>query len=136
MSHHVSASYLITIATFTKTISMNSAKIHSRIHQVIILIIMNIQICNVNTYIYRLQKAKNLDIVTGTRYHGAGGVYGWDLRRKLTRYTYRLQYKYCLLLTDVNNYQSWSQLYRCHSPSSRYFGFNRQFPVSIFHINT
>ncbi|RKP07257.1 nucleotide-diphospho-sugar transferase [Thamnocephalis sphaerospora] len=32
----------------------------------------------------KLQKAKNLDIVTGTRYHGAGGVHGWDLRRKLT----------------------------------------------------
>ncbi|TFK18797.1 dolichol-phosphate mannosyltransferase [Coprinopsis marcescibilis] len=41
----------------------------------------------------RLQKAHNLDIVTGTRYRAAstphqrdsapGGVYGWDLKRKL-----------------------------------------------------
>jgi dolichol-phosphate mannosyltransferase len=41
----------------------------------------------------RLQKAHNLDIVTGTRYRSTskpytpeakpGGVYGWDLRRKL-----------------------------------------------------
>lgn len=41
----------------------------------------------------RQQQAHNLDIVTGTRYRGcaepalegaqAGGVYGWDLRRKL-----------------------------------------------------
>ncbi|KAI9218408.1 nucleotide-diphospho-sugar transferase, partial [Blastocladiella britannica] len=32
----------------------------------------------------RLQKAKNLDVVTGTRYDAGGGVHGWDLRRKLT----------------------------------------------------
>jgi dolichol-phosphate mannosyltransferase len=41
----------------------------------------------------RLQQAHNLDIVTGTRYRSIsspyspdvepGGVYGWDLRRKL-----------------------------------------------------
>jgi dolichol-phosphate mannosyltransferase len=41
----------------------------------------------------RLQKAHNLDIVTGTRYRAMstpyladatpGGVHGWDLRRKL-----------------------------------------------------
>lgn len=30
------------------------------------------------------QKAGNYDIVTGTRYAGDGGVYGWDLKRKLT----------------------------------------------------
>lgn len=30
------------------------------------------------------QKEGNYDIVTGTRYAGNGGVYGWDLRRKLT----------------------------------------------------
>ena len=30
-----------------------------------------------------LQKAGNYDIVTGTRYAGDGGVYGWDLKRKL-----------------------------------------------------
>jgi dolichol-phosphate mannosyltransferase len=29
------------------------------------------------------QKEKNYDIVTGTRYAGDGGVYGWDLKRKL-----------------------------------------------------
>ncbi|ORY92444.1 nucleotide-diphospho-sugar transferase [Leucosporidium creatinivorum] len=31
----------------------------------------------------RLQQAKDLDIVTGTRYISGGGVYGWDLKRKL-----------------------------------------------------
>ncbi|KAL6051974.1 dolichol-P-mannose synthesis [Balamuthia mandrillaris] len=30
------------------------------------------------------QKEKGYDIVTGTRYVRGGGVYGWDLRRKLT----------------------------------------------------
>jgi dolichol-phosphate mannosyltransferase len=30
----------------------------------------------------QLQKTKNYDIVTGTRYAGNGGVYGWDLKRK------------------------------------------------------
>ncbi|KAL8828035.1 MAG: hypothetical protein Q9191_002828 [Dirinaria sp. TL-2023a] len=29
------------------------------------------------------QKEKDYDIVTGTRYAGNGGVYGWDLKRKL-----------------------------------------------------
>ncbi|EWC43811.1 dolichol-phosphate mannosyltransferase [Drechslerella stenobrocha 248] len=29
------------------------------------------------------QKKKNYDIVTGTRYAGDGGVYGWDFKRKL-----------------------------------------------------
>ncbi|GMM36719.1 dolichyl-phosphate beta-D-mannosyltransferase [Saccharomycopsis crataegensis] len=29
------------------------------------------------------QKEGNFDIVTGTRYAGNGGVYGWDLKRKL-----------------------------------------------------
>ncbi|XP_068725119.1 dolichol-phosphate mannosyltransferase subunit 1-like [Montipora capricornis] len=31
----------------------------------------------------RKQKAGNFDVVSGTRYIGNGGVFGWDLRRKL-----------------------------------------------------
>ncbi|GBB87965.1 hypothetical protein RclHR1_14470006 [Rhizophagus clarus] len=31
----------------------------------------------------RLQRSQNFDIVTGTRYAGNGGVYGWDLKRKI-----------------------------------------------------
>ncbi|XP_058818900.1 dolichol-phosphate mannosyltransferase subunit 1 [Topomyia yanbarensis] len=30
-----------------------------------------------------LQQVTNFDIVTGTRYKGTGGVYGWDFKRKL-----------------------------------------------------
>ncbi|XP_066243594.1 dolichol-phosphate mannosyltransferase subunit 1 isoform X2 [Saccopteryx leptura] len=33
----------------------------------------------------RKQKEGNFDIVSGTRYKGNGGVYGWDLKRKLIR---------------------------------------------------
>ncbi|KAJ3021288.1 dolichol-P-mannose synthesis [Thoreauomyces humboldtii] len=32
----------------------------------------------------RLQQKHDYDVVTGTRYSQGGGVYGWDLRRKLT----------------------------------------------------
>lgn len=31
----------------------------------------------------RIQATNDYDIVTGTRYAGDGGVYGWDLKRKL-----------------------------------------------------
>ena len=31
----------------------------------------------------RKQATKNYDIVTGTRYAQGGGVYGWDLKRKI-----------------------------------------------------
>ena len=34
---------------------------------------------------YRLQQSKDYDIVSGTRYIGDGGVYGWDFKRKLVR---------------------------------------------------
>jgi len=29
------------------------------------------------------QKSGNFDVVSGTRYIGTGGVFGWDFRRKL-----------------------------------------------------
>ena len=31
----------------------------------------------------RIQATNDYDIVTGTRYASDGGVYGWDLKRKL-----------------------------------------------------
>uniref|UniRef100_A0A8D9ECT6 Dolichol-phosphate mannosyltransferase subunit 1 n=1 Tax=Cacopsylla melanoneura TaxID=428564 RepID=A0A8D9ECT6_9HEMI len=31
----------------------------------------------------KLQESKKLDVVSGTRYVGTGGVYGWDFKRKL-----------------------------------------------------
>ncbi|NWH39282.1 DPM1 mannosyltransferase, partial [Chloropsis hardwickii] len=34
-------------------------------------------------FTFQKQKEGNFDIVSGTRYKGNGGVYGWDLKRKL-----------------------------------------------------
>ena len=34
-------------------------------------------------FLCRKQKEKDLDIVTGARYISGGGVYGWDLKRKI-----------------------------------------------------
>lgn len=36
-------------------------------------------------FFVRKQKEGDYDLVSGTRYQGNGGVYGWDLRRKLIR---------------------------------------------------
>jgi dolichol-phosphate mannosyltransferase len=38
--------------------------------------------------VFSKQAEKNYDIVSGTRYSGNGGVFGWDLKRKLIRYTH------------------------------------------------
>ena len=35
--------------------------------------------------LYRKQKERSYDIISGTRYALGGGVYGWDLMRKLIR---------------------------------------------------
>uniref|UniRef100_A0AAQ4P6N6 Dolichol-phosphate mannosyltransferase subunit 1 n=1 Tax=Gasterosteus aculeatus aculeatus TaxID=481459 RepID=A0AAQ4P6N6_GASAC len=42
------------------------------------------------------QKEGDYDLVSGTRYHGNGGVYGWDLRRKLIR-LYKKEVLVCLV---------------------------------------
>uniref|UniRef100_A0A8C8ZHJ7 Dolichol-phosphate mannosyltransferase subunit 1 n=1 Tax=Prolemur simus TaxID=1328070 RepID=A0A8C8ZHJ7_PROSS len=42
----------------------------------------------------RKQKEGNFDIVSGTRYKGNGGVYGWDLKRKIIRYIHVLYFLY------------------------------------------
>lgn len=53
----------------------------------------------------RKQKEGDYDLVSGTRYQGNGGVYGWDLRRKLIRSTsaHCLQYPLtCLAVTLIS----------------------------------
>ncbi len=35
--------------------------------------------------VFRKQKENDFDVVSGTRYIGDGGVYGWDFKRKLIR---------------------------------------------------
>ena len=36
-------------------------------------------------FVQRKQKEGDYDVVSGTRYIGDGGVFGWDLKRKLIR---------------------------------------------------
>uniref|UniRef100_A0A3B5Q7P0 Dolichol-phosphate mannosyltransferase subunit 1 n=2 Tax=Xiphophorus TaxID=8082 RepID=A0A3B5Q7P0_XIPMA len=50
------------------------------------IIIMDADLINSHYYylfLFRKQKEGDYDLVSGTRYQGSGGVYGWDLRRKL-----------------------------------------------------
>jgi hypothetical protein len=67
------------------------AEIHPSVHPVGFTVS---SLCHLSLiHAFRLQKAHNLDIVTGTRYRATstpytsdatpGGVYGWDLKRKL-----------------------------------------------------
>ncbi|XP_023573459.1 dolichol-phosphate mannosyltransferase subunit 1-like [Octodon degus] len=41
----------------------------------------------------RKQREGNFDIVSGTRYKGNGGMYGWDLKRKMISRSFRLHKK-------------------------------------------
>ena len=60
-----------------------------------------------------LMDKTKVEIVTGTRYAQGGGVYGWDMKRKLTRYVGdgcngKLQnYKYPRLIYQVLTYFHW-----------------------------
>ncbi|NXT30367.1 DPM1 mannosyltransferase, partial [Syrrhaptes paradoxus] len=48
------------------------------------IVIMDADLSHHVSLLYFLkQKEGNFDIVSGTRYKGNGGVYGWDLKRKL-----------------------------------------------------
>lgn len=89
-SHHVGRSPLTSPDGADKT----TAQIHPRAHKVSFFLQLRIQADT-----SRQQKLHDLDIVTGTRYSsapfpppprgspsigsGPGGVYGWDLKRKL-----------------------------------------------------
>jgi len=59
------------------------------------------------------QKEGNYDVVTGTRYSGSGGVYGWDLKRKFMSRTanYITQ---LLLRPGVTDLTGSFRLYRKH----------------------
>ena len=62
-----------------------TAQIHSRLNQVskCILLYWMYILSNLGFVVHRVQREGNYDIVSGTRYSQGGGVYGWDLRRKL-----------------------------------------------------
>lgn len=86
-SHHVSQLHFLEAGLFIFLV----AKIHSPVYQVSLLCIKYM----LHSDSTRLQQTYNLDIVTGTRYRSEstprlqdagvapGGVYGWDLKRKL-----------------------------------------------------
>ncbi|EAW75609.1 dolichyl-phosphate mannosyltransferase polypeptide 1, catalytic subunit, isoform CRA_c [Homo sapiens] len=54
----------------------------------------------------RKQKEGNFDIVSGTRYKGNGGVYGWDLKRKIIR-------------SDCFIWQPWGQFFNSDLAETR-----------------
>lgn len=62
----------------------------------------------------KLQQEKNLDVVTGTRYVGSGGVYGWDTKRKLI--SRGANFLTQILLRPGNAYESLSRTFilSCH----------------------
>ncbi|XP_043246296.1 dolichol-phosphate mannosyltransferase subunit 1-like [Amphibalanus amphitrite] len=70
-----------------KKLGLGTAYIHGLKHaRGQFIIIMDADLSHHPKFIPRmiaLQQKDNLDIVTGTRYSGDGGVSGWDLRRKL-----------------------------------------------------
>jgi len=61
----------------------------------------------------RLQQESDLDVVTGTRYIQGGGVYGWDLRRKLVSRGANLLAKLALW-PNVSDVTGSFRLYKIH----------------------
>lgn len=70
-----------------KKLGLGTAYIHGIKHATgNFIIIMDADLSHHPKYIpefIKKQKEGNLDIVSGTRYSGNGGVYGWDLKRKV-----------------------------------------------------
>uniref|UniRef100_A0A665VVZ3 Dolichol-phosphate mannosyltransferase subunit 1 n=1 Tax=Echeneis naucrates TaxID=173247 RepID=A0A665VVZ3_ECHNA len=69
-----------------KKLGLGTAYIHGMRHATgNFIIIMDADLSHHVSVVYFVvkQKEANYDLVSGTRYRGNGGVYGWDLRRKL-----------------------------------------------------
>ncbi|KAF5298758.1 hypothetical protein FQR65_LT09627 [Abscondita terminalis] len=70
-----------------KKLGLGTAYIHGIKHATgNFIIIMDADLSHHPKYIpefIKLQSTHNYDVVTGTRYAGHGGVYGWDFKRKL-----------------------------------------------------
>ncbi|KAF1446874.1 DPM1 mannosyltransferase, partial [Pygoscelis papua] len=64
--------------------SLGTAYIHGMKHATgNFIVIMDADLSHHVSLYFIKQKEGNFDIVSGTRYKGNGGVYGWDLKRKL-----------------------------------------------------
>ncbi|KAL2120385.1 hypothetical protein VTJ04DRAFT_4412 [Mycothermus thermophilus] len=78
----------VQLQTRTGKLGLGTAYVHGlRFAKGNFIIIMDADFSHHPKFIPRmieLQRKHDYDIVTGTRYAGDGGVYGWDLRRKLT----------------------------------------------------
>uniref|UniRef100_A0A8C4VSQ8 Dolichol-phosphate mannosyltransferase subunit 1 n=1 Tax=Gopherus evgoodei TaxID=1825980 RepID=A0A8C4VSQ8_9SAUR len=72
-----------------KKLGLGTAYIHGMQHATgNFIIIMDADLSHHPKFIpefIKKQKEGNFDIVSGTRYKGNGGVYGWDLKRKIIR---------------------------------------------------
>ncbi|XP_071396075.1 dolichol-phosphate mannosyltransferase subunit 1 isoform X3 [Centroberyx affinis] len=72
-----------------KKLGLGTAYIHGMKHATgNFIIIMDADLSHHPKFIpefIELQKEGDYDLVSGTRYRGNGGVYGWDLRRKIIR---------------------------------------------------
>uniref|UniRef100_A0A8P4GKU2 Dolichol-phosphate mannosyltransferase subunit 1 n=1 Tax=Dicentrarchus labrax TaxID=13489 RepID=A0A8P4GKU2_DICLA len=68
-----------------KKLGLGTAYIHGMKHATgNYIFIMDADLSHHTIFLFvRKQKEGNYDLVSGTRYQGNGGVYGWDLRRKL-----------------------------------------------------
>uniref|UniRef100_UPI003AABDFCC dolichol-phosphate mannosyltransferase subunit 1 isoform X2 n=1 Tax=Centroberyx gerrardi TaxID=166262 RepID=UPI003AABDFCC len=80
-----------------KKLGLGTAYIHGMKHATgNFIIIMDADLSHHPKFIpefIQVQKEGDYDLVSGTRYRGNGGVYGWDLRRKIIR----LRLNVCLL---------------------------------------
>ncbi|NWR78271.1 DPM1 mannosyltransferase, partial [Centropus unirufus] len=65
-------------------LGLGTAYIHGMKHATgNFIVIMDADLSHHVSWYFIKQKEGNFDIVSGTRYKGNGGVYGWDLKRKL-----------------------------------------------------
>ncbi|NXE10591.1 DPM1 mannosyltransferase, partial [Lophotis ruficrista] len=70
--------------SFSVLFSSGTAYIHGMKHATgNFIVIMDADLSHHVSLYFIKQKEGNFDIVSGTRYKGNGGVYGWDLKRKL-----------------------------------------------------
>ncbi|KAF1503846.1 Dolichol-phosphate mannosyltransferase subunit 1, partial [Megadyptes antipodes antipodes] len=67
-----------------RKLGLGTAYIHGMKHATgNFIVIMDADLSHHVSLYFIKQKEGNFDIVSGTRYKGNGGVYGWDLKRKL-----------------------------------------------------
>ncbi|NWX95139.1 DPM1 mannosyltransferase, partial [Nothoprocta ornata] len=75
---------IVTMEIISILFFLGTAYIHGMKHATgNFIVIMDADLSHHVCLYFMKQKEGNFDIVSGTRYKGNGGVYGWDLKRKL-----------------------------------------------------